>query len=31
MIRQAEPNGIDFVFNGMAAEYLGRGLAVLRQ
>ena len=30
VIRQAEPNGIDFVFNGMADEYLGRGLVVLR-
>jgi NADPH:quinone reductase-like Zn-dependent oxidoreductase len=31
VIQQAEPNGIDFVFNGMAEEYLGRGLAVLRR
>jgi NADPH:quinone reductase-like Zn-dependent oxidoreductase len=30
-IRQAEPDGIDFVFNGMAGEYLQRGLAVLRR
>ncbi len=31
VIRQAEPNGIDFVFNGMGADYIGRGLAVLRR
>jgi NADPH:quinone reductase-like Zn-dependent oxidoreductase len=31
VIRQAEPKGIDFVFNGMAEEYLRRGLAVLRR
>jgi NADPH:quinone reductase-like Zn-dependent oxidoreductase len=31
VIRQAEPNGIDFVFNGMAEEYLRRGLTVLRR
>ena len=31
VIRQAEPDGIDFVFNGMADEYLKRGLAVLRR
>jgi NADPH:quinone reductase-like Zn-dependent oxidoreductase len=31
VIRQAEPDGIDFVFNGMGEEYLARGLAVLRR
>jgi NADPH:quinone reductase-like Zn-dependent oxidoreductase len=31
VIRQAEPNGIDFVFNGMGEEYIERGLAVLRR
>ena len=31
VIRQAEPAGIDFVFNGMGEEYFGRGLAVLRR
>jgi NADPH:quinone reductase-like Zn-dependent oxidoreductase len=31
VIRQAEPDGIDFVFNGMADEYFARGLAVLRR
>jgi NADPH:quinone reductase-like Zn-dependent oxidoreductase len=31
VIRQAEPNGIDFVFNGMADEYIEGGLAVLRR
>lgn len=31
VIRQAEPHGIDYVFNGMADEYFGRGLAVLRR
>ncbi|HUW95485.1 MAG TPA: medium chain dehydrogenase/reductase family protein [Anaerolineae bacterium] len=31
VIGQAEPDGIDFVFNGMAAEYFERGLAVLRR
>jgi NADPH:quinone reductase-like Zn-dependent oxidoreductase len=30
-IRQAEPDGLDFVFNGMAGEYLTRGMAVLRR
>jgi NADPH:quinone reductase-like Zn-dependent oxidoreductase len=30
LIRQAEPAGIDFVFNGMADEYFAPGLAVLR-
>jgi NADPH:quinone reductase-like Zn-dependent oxidoreductase len=31
VIRQAEPNGLDFVFNGMGEEYIERGLAVLRR
>jgi NADPH:quinone reductase-like Zn-dependent oxidoreductase len=31
VIRQAEPNGIEFVFNGMASEYFERGLATLRR
>ena len=31
VLRQAEPDGIDFVFNGMAVEYFERGLAVLRR
>jgi NADPH:quinone reductase-like Zn-dependent oxidoreductase len=31
VVRQAEPNGIDFVFNGMGEEYIERGLAVLRR
>ncbi len=31
VIRQAEPGGLDFVFNGMGEEYIERGLAVLRR
>ena len=31
VIREAEPGGIDFVFNGMGEEYFARGLAVLRR
>ena len=31
VIRQAEPSGLDFVFNGMGEEYFERGLAVLRR
>lgn len=31
VIRQAEPEGLDFVFNGMGEEYFERGLAVLRR
>lgn len=31
VIRQAEPDGLDFVFNGMGEEYFARGLAVLRR
>jgi NADPH:quinone reductase-like Zn-dependent oxidoreductase len=31
VLRQAEPDGIDYVFNGMAGEYFERGLAVLRR
>ncbi len=30
-VRRAEPGGLDFVFNGMGEESLGRGLAVLRR
>jgi NADPH:quinone reductase len=31
VLRQTEPGGLDFVFNGMGEEYLDRGLAVLRR
>jgi NADPH:quinone reductase-like Zn-dependent oxidoreductase len=31
VIRQAEPDGLDFVFNGMGEEYFERGLRVLRR
>jgi NADPH:quinone reductase-like Zn-dependent oxidoreductase len=31
VLRQAEPEGLDFVFNGMGEEYFERGLAVLRR
>jgi len=31
VLRQAEPTGIDFVFNGMGEEYFERGLAGLRR
>jgi len=31
VIRQAEPEGLDLVFNGMGEEYFERGLAVLRR
>jgi NADPH:quinone reductase-like Zn-dependent oxidoreductase len=31
VIQQAEPEGLDFVFNGMGEEYFERGLAVLRR
>jgi NADPH:quinone reductase-like Zn-dependent oxidoreductase len=31
VIREAEPEGIDYVFNGMGEEYFERGLAVLRR
>lgn len=31
VIRQAEPEGIDYVFNGMGEEYFEGGLAVLRR
>ena len=31
VIRYTEPDGIDFVFNGMDEEYFERGLAVLRR
>lgn len=30
-LHKAEPAGLDFVFNGMGGEYLGRGLSVLRR
>ena len=30
VIRQTEAEGLDFVFNGMAEQYIDRGLAVLR-
>ncbi len=31
VIQQAEPDGLDYVFNGMGEEYFERGLAVLRR
>jgi NADPH:quinone reductase-like Zn-dependent oxidoreductase len=31
VIRQAEPDGLDFVFNGMGEEYIEPGLGVLRR
>jgi NADPH:quinone reductase-like Zn-dependent oxidoreductase len=31
VIRQQEPGGLDFVFNGMGEEYFERGLSVLRR
>ena len=31
VIRQAEPDGLDYVFNGMGEETVERGLAVLRR
>jgi NADPH:quinone reductase-like Zn-dependent oxidoreductase len=31
IIHQAEPEGLDFVFNGMGEEYLRPGIAVLRR
>ncbi len=31
VLRQAEPGGLDFVFNGMGEEYFERSLAVLRR
>ena len=31
VIQGAEPEGLDFVFNGMGEEYFGRGLAVLHR
>ncbi|MCB8987850.1 MAG: zinc-binding dehydrogenase [Ardenticatenaceae bacterium] len=31
VIRQADPDGLDYVFNGMGEEYFERGLAVLRR
>jgi NADPH-dependent curcumin reductase CurA len=31
VLRQAEPGGLDFDFNGMGEEYSGRDLAVRRR
>ncbi len=31
VLKRVEPEGIDFVFNGMAEDQFGRGLAVLRR
>jgi NADPH:quinone reductase-like Zn-dependent oxidoreductase len=31
VIRQTEPEGLDYVFNGMGEEYLKRGMVVLRR
>lgn len=31
VLRQVEPEGIDYVFNGMDEAYFGRGLAVLKR
>jgi NADPH:quinone reductase-like Zn-dependent oxidoreductase len=31
VIHRAEPDGLDFVFNGMGEDYIERGLAVLRR
>lgn len=31
VLKQAEPGGLDFVFNGMGEEYFERGLAALRR
>jgi NADPH:quinone reductase-like Zn-dependent oxidoreductase len=31
VVRQAEPGGLDYVFNGMGEEYFERGLAALRR
>jgi NADPH:quinone reductase-like Zn-dependent oxidoreductase len=31
VIRQAEPDGLNAVFDGMGGDYLGRGVAVLRR
>jgi NADPH:quinone reductase len=31
VLRQGEPGGLDYVFNGMGEEYIGRGMAVLRR
>jgi NADPH:quinone reductase-like Zn-dependent oxidoreductase len=31
VLQQAEPGGLDFVFDGMGGEYSSRGLAVLRR
>jgi NADPH:quinone reductase-like Zn-dependent oxidoreductase len=31
VLRQSEPGGLEFVFNGMGEEYVGRGMAVLHR
>jgi len=31
VLRQSEPGGLDYVFNGMDEAYIGRGMAILRQ
>ena len=31
MLRQVEPEGLDYVFNGMGEEYFAPGMAVLRR
>ena len=31
VLRQVEPDGLDFVFNGMSGEYLKRGFSVLQR
>jgi NADPH:quinone reductase-like Zn-dependent oxidoreductase len=31
VLRQSEPGGLDYIFNGMDEEYIGRGMAVLRR
>jgi NADPH:quinone reductase-like Zn-dependent oxidoreductase len=31
VLRQGEPEGLDYVFNGMDEAYIGRGMAVLRR
>ena len=31
VIRDAEPDGLDFVFDGVGGEYIGRGFKVLRK
>jgi NADPH:quinone reductase-like Zn-dependent oxidoreductase len=31
VLLQSQPGGLDYVFNGMGEEYIGRGMAVLRR